>query len=106
MTVSTGITCGPFVVRLVSSGVKYMTRDGFVRDKRDYYNDKPGVEFEVELVDVDNTPARFFTSDPGLLQDLKNVVGSTVAIGWRRRDDNDTLPLTRDWYNVAWEIER
>jgi hypothetical protein len=105
-----GVYCDylrPVVVRLISAGQKFKTKEGFLRDTREHDSDKSGVEFEVELVDIDNEVARLWTCQAGLLKDLQqSAQGSVFAIGWKRVGPQNPDSKLTPFVNVAWEVDR
>jgi len=87
------------VVRLLSAGQKFKTKDGWIRDSREHDDDTVGMEYEVQFVDGRGEVARFFTIDQRLAKELNAAGrGNTVAIGWRR----DEWGL----FNTAWQVDR
>ncbi len=88
----------PVVVRLISDGIKYMTKEGYIRDRFEHDMDVEVNEYEVELADMENEVARFVVC--GVLREQLSQfpVGSTVAIGFQK---------IRGFYTTTvWEVER
>ena len=98
------------VVRLLSSGPKFRTREGYFRDQREHDSDLFGIEYEVEIVEINNEPARLWLiGENKCLQGFK--VGDVVAIGWKTdqkpfgapgSDRSKTLTVIS---NTAWRVE-
>lgn len=71
------------VVRLLSNGPKWQTKEGYLRDTREHDANLFGIEYEIELVDYDNEPARFWLE--GSNRCLNNFKALDIAVlGWKR----------------------
>lgn len=85
------------VVRLLSNGPKYRTKEGYIRDQREHDGDTFGIEYEVELVDIGNEPARFWlVGHNKCLEGFKT--GDVVALGWKPMVSGYFIP-------TAWRVE-
>lgn len=82
------------VVRLLSYGPKYRTKDGYLRDQQEHDTDVGGIEYEVELVDIENEPARLWL--PRSLGGFNS--GEVIAIGWKPDGAGNYTP-------IAWRTE-
>ncbi len=89
----------PVVVRLVSDGIKYITKEGYIRDHAEHDADVQVNEYEVELADLENEVARFVVRGVLREQIEQFPLGSTVAIGFQK---------TREGFykTTVWEIDR
>lgn len=74
------------VVRLLSFGAKYKTKEGYLRDEREHDSDVFGVEYEIEVWTAATGPARLWLAGNERCLGGFNL-GDVVAIGWQSEGD-------------------